>query len=178
MLNYSVELTPIEGCFILNSPVHNDDRGFFREWFKNTDHFPFDCVQANFSLSHKDVLRGMHYSVGENSQAKVVTCVSGAFIDVLFDVRLDSPTYKAIYSIEASPSSGTSILVAPGVAHGFLALEEGTGVVYLTSKQYDPESDRSLNALDPHLAHIWPVSKVIRSKADQEAPYLELPPRD
>lgn len=176
MSNFSIENTTIHDCYVLKTPTHQDERGIFKEWFKPSELFPFNCEQANFSFSNKNVLRGMHYSIGEFSQAKVVTCVSGSFMDVLLDVREDSPTYMNVFTLEASAHSGIAVYVAPGVAHGFLALDQGTGVVYLTSQPYHRASERSINALDPHLSHVWGLDNPLRSEADIKAPYLDQRP--
>jgi dTDP-4-dehydrorhamnose 3,5-epimerase len=168
-----VSETHIEGCFIMSSAIHDDSRGSFREWFKKNSIFDFDMKQGNFSASNLGVLRGMHFSIGKQSQAKVVTCVSGEIQDVLVDVRPDSPTFKEVVSVNLSPTIGQSLLIAPGVAHGFLALKEGAVVVYLTSEKYEPSAERSLNALDPLLEGVWSLTGFKRSRKDEEAPYLK-----
>ena len=168
-----VSETRIAGCFIFSSSIYDDPRGSFREWFKKNSVFDFEIKQANFSVSNFGVLRGMHFSIGKSSQAKVVTCVGGEIQDVLVDVRPHSPTFREVISVDLSPTIGRSLLVAPGVAHGFLVTKEGSGVVYLTSEKYEPGAERSLNALDPLLEGVWHLKKVTRSKKDEEAPLLE-----
>jgi dTDP-4-dehydrorhamnose 3,5-epimerase len=164
--------TNIFGCFLFSSPIHEDSRGSFREWYKTNPRFGFDTKQGNFSISDAGVLRGMHFSIGIHSQAKVVTCVSGEIQDVLVDLRITSPTFKEVVSVSLSPSIGNSLLIAPGVAHGFLSLADGSAVVYLASEIYNPGAERSFNAEDPLLDGVWSRTGFTRSQKDQEAPFL------
>ena len=89
----------IPGLYVLESPVFGDERGFFREWFKAPDAeaagVDFTVRQANLSLSARDVVRGLHYSLAPEGQAKVVTCAAGSLDDVIVDVRVGSPTFGA-----------------------------------------------------------------------------------
>jgi|GEM_PF-1099337 len=165
--------TQIGGCFLFSSPIHEDSRGSFREWYVSDSLFDFTIKQGNFSISNAGVLRGMHFSIGGESQAKVVICVAGEVQDVLIDLRPDSPSFKAIFSINLSPTTGHSLLVAPGVAHGFLSLKKGSAVIYLTSEKYNPVAERSLNAQDPLVKGVWSSEGFTRSQKDQEAPFFD-----
>jgi dTDP-4-dehydrorhamnose 3,5-epimerase len=165
--------TPIADCFVFSSPIHHDSRGTFREWYVSEPLFSVAIKQGNVSISGKGVLRGLHFSIGNDSQAKVVTCVGGEIQDVLVDVRPESPSFRKVFSINLSPTSGQSLLVASGVAHGFLSLKEGSAVVYLTSEKYNPVAERSLNAADPLLEGVWYAGGFTRSPRDQKAPFFE-----
>ena len=123
-----MKLTPlrIEGAWVAESEVWNDDRGLFREWFKNseilgTTGIDFSAKQANFSISQKGVIRGIHYSLTPHEQAKWVTCVSGAIIDVIVDIRPKSPTFKDVEYVELKPGDGKSVLIGHGLGHGFIS---------------------------------------------------------
>ena len=91
----------ISGAFVSESTVWCDDRGFFREWFKRRDFdarwaSTFDIQQANLSVSKRNVVRGLHYSIAPEGQAKLVTCAFGEVDDVIVDVRVGSPTFDAV----------------------------------------------------------------------------------
>ena len=121
----------IENAWLASSPLHADNRGLFREWFKLSDIKDFTgsdflIKQSNISVSNKGVLRGIHYSMAKSGQAKWVTCVSGHVIDVVVDIRPDSPTYKKYELIDLKGREGRAVLVGAGLGHGFLSLEEGS----------------------------------------------------
>lgn len=117
-----MKLTPlgIEGAWVAHSDLWNDERGFFREWFKAEEVYEatglnFSIQQANISQSHSGVIRGIHYSLAQEGQAKWITCVAGSLIDVVVDIRPNSPTFKKIEYIELTPENGVSVLVGPGL---------------------------------------------------------------
>lgn len=172
----------IEGAWIAEAPVWNDERGSFREWFKLSDisdisGHDFSVAQSNISTSNKGVLRGIHYSLAKGGQAKWVTCVSGHVIDVVVDIRLDSPTYKKYELIDLKGGEGRAVLVGAGLGHGFLSLEEGSIVSYLLDSLYSPSEEFEINPLDPELGIKWPLELVggmglILSPKDAQAPSL------
>ncbi len=111
----------IEGCFAIEHDVFPDERGLFREWFKGSElekeGIVFDVAQANLSSSHRGVIRGMHYSLAQLGQSKLVTCVVGNVLDVLIDIRIDSPTFMKQERFELSSIKGSCIFVPSGLAH-------------------------------------------------------------
>ena len=130
-----MNLTPlgIEGAWLAESPVWSDDRGFFREWFKSEDvkvatGREFGIEQANISLSSAGTLRGIHYSIAPQGQAKWITCVSGSIRDVIVDIRPESETFGQWIDVELKGDSGKAVLISEGLGHGFLALEYNTVV--------------------------------------------------
>jgi dTDP-4-dehydrorhamnose 3,5-epimerase len=166
----------IEGAWLVESQVWPDERGFFREWFKHHEilketGMDFSVLQANFSLSHKGVIRGIHYSLAPAGQAKWVTCVSGSVLDVVVDIRPTSKTYKKVEYINLSAKEGTSVLIGPGLGHGFLANEDGAGVSYLLTSPYSPEHEFDISPMDLELDIKW------REKSNSEANFL-LSPKD
>jgi dTDP-4-dehydrorhamnose 3,5-epimerase len=156
-----VQKLSVFGAHLRTHNVFPDDRGLFREWFRSEDiqsiDSTFSVEQANFSRSKKWVIRGMHYSLAPNGQAKIVTCASGAVLDVLIDFRTDSPTYLKVDYISLSEESGNVVFIPSGVGHGFVVLSETASVVYLTSTQYNPEYERAICPTDPHLGIEWPL---------------------
>jgi dTDP-4-dehydrorhamnose 3,5-epimerase len=133
----------IEGTWLFQSPVWSDDRGFFREWFKSVDvknatGKDFGIGQANISLSSKGTLRGIHYSIAPQGQAKWITCVSGSIKDVIVDIRPDSRSFGQWLEVELRGDSGKAVLISEGLGHGFVALEDNTAVAYLVSTPFSP----------------------------------------
>jgi dTDP-4-dehydrorhamnose 3,5-epimerase len=175
----SISALEISGCFLIHQKVFSDNRGFFREWFRSSEISEIDpkfsIEQANFSHSKKGVIRGLHYSIAPEGQAKVVTCTSGSVVDVLVDLRVGSPTYLSIQQIELSEDSGLSVFIASGVGHGFQVLSATGSMMYVTSSVYSPSQEKGISPIDPTLHIEWPIletSLVTLSGADQNAPSL------
>ena len=150
----------ISGAWIAQSEVWKDQRGFFREWFKHEEIYEetkidFSVRQANFSISQKGVIRGIHYSLAPQGQSKWVTCVSGSIVDVIVDIRPDSPTYKHVECVTLTPDNGLSVLVQSGLGHGFVALDDNSGVSYLLSSPYSPEYELDIVPTDIDLEINW-----------------------
>ena len=180
-----MELTPlgIEGAWLAESPVWSDDRGFFREWFKREEIFSktgidFSAQQANISVSNKGVIRGIHYSLAPEGQAKWVTCVTGSVIDVIVDIRPNSPTYKKVEYINLKGNESRSLLIGEGLGHGFISLEDGSSLSYLLSSPYLPESEFEILPTDETLKINWHRELVgefgiVLSLKDAQAPSLD-----
>ena len=175
----SLQELSIAGAYVATHRVFPDERGLFREWFKAEEIATIDkdflVQQANYSKSNRLVIRGIHYSLAPQGQAKVVTCASGAIVDVLIDLRTGSPSYMKIEYVELSEDSGKVVYSPSGVGHGFIVASETAAVVYLTSSGYAPEYEKAICPTDEELGIDWPlaVGEVgIISKADTEAPSL------
>jgi dTDP-4-dehydrorhamnose 3,5-epimerase len=179
-----MEITPleIEGTWLATSPVWADDRGSFREWFKSAEvlaatGIDFRVGQANISMSARGVVRGIHYSLADGGQAKWVTCVSGAIVDVIVDIRPGSATYGKYVAVDLKGGDGRAVLIGAGLGHGFISLEEGTAVSYLLSSPYSPDDEYEINPLDPELGIEWGLDLVggvgvVLSPKDASAPSL------
>jgi dTDP-4-dehydrorhamnose 3,5-epimerase len=173
----SPEPRAIAGLVVLDAPVWGDERGFFREWFKLSDlavaGLDFGTRQANLSRSVRGVVRGLHYSVAPEGQAKVVTCVDGTLDDVIVDVRVGSPTFGAVEVVSLAGDLGRSVLLPAGVAHGFCVTSEVATLAYLLSSPYDAPFELEIDPFDPALAIPWPLSgEPIVSAKDGAAPSL------
>jgi dTDP-4-dehydrorhamnose 3,5-epimerase len=173
-----MELTPlgIEGAWLAESHVWSDDRGHFREWFRNESiqeatGIDFEVKQSNLSVSKAGVIRGIHFSKAVGGQSKWVTCVTGEILDVIVDVRPTSPTFGEHISIKLKGGEGYSVLISKGLGHGFIALEENTFVSYLLDSPYSPENEYGINPLDSDLKIDWryPSSKMVLSSKDFNA---------
>lgn len=167
----------VAGLVILDSPVWADDRGFFREWFKWSElhetGYDFATSQANLSRSVRDVVRGLHYSLAPEGQAKVVTCVAGTLEDVIVDVRVGSPTFGAVDVVSLSGDLGRSVVLPAGVAHGFCVTSEDATLAYLLSSPYNAPFELEISPFDKEIGVAWPLTgEPIVSEKDAGAPSL------
>ena len=179
-----MDFVPLEigDAWICTSPVWSDDRGSFREWFKSEElisitHSTFEVAQANISVSNKGVMRGIHYSLAPAGQAKWVTCVSGAIIDVIVDIRPTSPTFGKYKLVDLKGGDGRAVLIGNGLGHGFISLEDNSTVSYLLSSPYSPSEEYEINPMDPAIGIDWNLNLVggagvILSSKDANAPTL------
>jgi dTDP-4-dehydrorhamnose 3,5-epimerase len=176
-----MELTPlgIEGAWLAESSVWSDDRGFFREWFKSADvknatGKDFGIEQANVSVSSRGTLRGIHYSLAPQGQAKWITCVSGSIKDVTVDIRPDSKSFGQWVEVELSSDSGKAVFIGEGMGHAFLALEDNTAVAYLISTPFSPTEEFEINPLDEKIGINWgmDLGDLKISEKDKIAPTL------
>jgi len=167
----------LEGAWKATLETHSDERGSFREWFKDSAFLKitgrnFSVSQANFSISKKDVLRGIHFSVAEEGQGKWVTCLTGSIWDVIVDLRQDSSTFKRWTGINLISEVPTCIFIPEGFGHGFVALEDNTTVAYLLTSEYSPTKEFEINPFDPELGISWHSKNLILSHKDRSAPNL------
>ncbi len=174
----------ISGAWEFVPQLHGDSRGHFAEQFKMSEFEravgrPFDLRQVNTSTSAAGVLRGIHYTEDPPGQAKYVTCLRGAFLDVVVDLRPSSPTFGTWDSVIIDGAQRNSVFVSEGFGHALLSLADESITTYLCSLEYTPEVDRDLDAFDPDLGIVWPETDLegnplayIRSAKDQVAPSL------
>lgn len=152
----------IPGTWEITPTLHGDSRGLLFEWL--TDHaftgftgHRLDVRQANCSVSSAGVLRGLHFAQVPPSQAKYVTCVSGSVFDVVVDIRVGSPTFGQWDSVLLDDLDHKTIYISEGLAHGFLALQDNSTVMYLCSAEYNPQREHTICPMDPTLAIDWPL---------------------
>ena len=167
----------IAGLYVAHSRVFGDERGFFREWFKSSDleaaGLAFSTEQSNLSMSTRNVVRGLHYSVAPRGQAKVVTCVYGSLDDVIVDVRVGSPTFGVVVTVPLAAELGTTVVLPAGVAPGFCVTSDTAALSYLLSSPYDAPHELEINPLDPEINVPWALSgEAILSEKDAAAPSL------
>jgi len=113
-------------------------------------------VQDNHLSSHRGVLRGLHYQVAPHAQGKLVRVIRGSAYDVVVDIRSGSPTFGLWTAVTLDAANHRQIWIPPGFAHGVLALEDDTQVLYKTTAHYDKPSDRSIAWNDPAIGILWP----------------------
>jgi dTDP-4-dehydrorhamnose 3,5-epimerase len=171
----ALEVTPVQ---------HADDRGVFLEWFRQ-DQFaehvghPLHLAQANCSVSSAGTLRGIHFAQLPPSQAKFVTCVSGAALDVVVDLRIGSATYGQWDAVLIDDRDRRAVYLPEGLGHAFMALEDHTVVNYLCSAPYAPGREHGVHPLDPEIGIDWPTQArdgsplaPLLSPKDEAAPSL------
>ena len=157
---------------------HGDDRGTFLEYFRQdvverAVGRPLGLVQANCSISRRGTLRGIHFADVPPGQAKYVTCVRGAGLDVVVDIRVGSPTYGDWESVTLDEKDRRAVYVAEGLGHAFLALTDDATLLYLCSEGYRPGREHGVNPLDPELGIDWPTDvQTLLSAKDSAAPSL------
>lgn len=171
--------TKLEGCYVIEPKIINDDRGYFMESFNEQTfrqgtgtnvHF----VQDNQSFSTKGVLRGLHYQTGEHAQAKLVRVLKGEVLDVAVDIRPESPTFGQYESVLLSGENQKQFFVPRGFAHGFLVLSESAIFFYKCDNFYNKESEGGILYNDPALQINWdfPDPELIISEKDKIQPTL------
>jgi dTDP-4-dehydrorhamnose 3,5-epimerase len=176
-----MEITPlsIEGAWVVTPKQHGDARGLFLEWFKEpafvaaTGH-PLRLAQANCSVSSKGTVRGIHYADVPPGQAKYVTCLQGAVLDVIVDIRVGSPTYGMWETVLLDTVDRRAVYLSEGLGHGFAALEDGSTVTYLCSEPYAPAREREIYPFDAEIGIAWPfdLGECSLSAKDDAAPSL------
>jgi dTDP-4-dehydrorhamnose 3,5-epimerase len=171
----------VPGAWEITPQLHSDSRGVFFEWLTDRRFTAFaghrlDVRQANCSVSSAGVLRGLHFAQLPPSQAKYVTCLSGSVFDVVVDIRIGSPTFGRWDSVLLDDRDRRSVYISEGLAHGFLALQDNSTVMYLCSAEYNPDREHTICATDPALAVDWPTidgHPVLMSERDRDAASLE-----
>jgi dTDP-4-dehydrorhamnose 3,5-epimerase len=173
------EETPIEGLLIYRPRVFEDQRGYFFESF-NRKHFEEKGITANFvqdnrSLSKKGTLRGLHFQLGQDAQAKLVGVLSGEVYDVAVDLRRDSKTFGQHFGINLDSIEKKFFYIPRGFAHGFVVLSETAEFFYKCDNFYAPQSDSGIHFADSDLGIDWPIDSkdTILSDKDAKLPSFE-----
>ena len=174
-----VHETKISAVKRLTPKRHGDDRGWFSEVYRAdilSEHGIANVfLQDNQSFSAPaGTIRGLHFQVAPNAQAKLIRVLAGAILDVAVDIRYDSPTYGRHVPVRLDAAGGEQLFVPAGFAHGFCTLEPNTMVAYKVDAYYSPADDRNLRWNDPSIGIAWPVAEAdaILSGKDKAAPLL------
>ncbi len=174
----NAEPTALPGVFVVMSPVHSDDRGFFTEVY-HAEKFagiglPTTFAQDNHSRSVRHVLRGLHFQL-ERPQGKLVHAVTGTIFDVAVDIRRSSPMYGKWVGVTLVAGDGRQLWIPEGFAHGFFVLSETADIIYKCTTEYHAASNSCIRWDDPAIGVRWPIpagATPIVSSADAEAPTL------
>jgi dTDP-4-dehydrorhamnose 3,5-epimerase len=167
--------TIIAGLHEIEGQAHRDARGFFlRTWCREeflAAGIDFSPVQTSVSANiHRHTLRGMHYQVSPARERKLVRCLHGRVLDMVIDLREDSPTRLQHWAVTLSSDAGNALFVPAGCAHGFMTLTDGALVEYMMDTPHAPEHARGLRWDDPALGLPWPARPVVISPRDRRWP--------
>lgn len=169
--------TPLEGLLLLARNRLSDERGHLSRLFDAEGMAAFGWLggiaQVNETVTRKaGTVRGLHFQRPPFAEAKLVTCLHGAVLDVAVDVRLGSPTFLQHFATELSEDNALSLLIPEGFAHGFQALTDDVQLLYAHSAPYRAEAEGGLNVLDPALGIRWPLAVANLSARDTGHPMV------
>jgi dTDP-4-dehydrorhamnose 3,5-epimerase len=168
-----MKITPtrMHGAYIIESEVHQDDRGSFvrtfcREEFTRAG-LSVDLVQCNVSFNRRrGTLRGMHYQDAPYPEGKLVCCTRGRVHDVIIDLRPNSDTYCQWFGLDLSEDNANALFIPPGFAHGFQTLADSTQVFYHMTQAYYAKLARGVRWNDPAFGIAWPLPDPVMSARD------------
>jgi dTDP-4-dehydrorhamnose 3,5-epimerase len=154
--------TRLAGAFIIDLESHRDERGFFARTFCQREFAARGLnpaiAQSNLSFNYrKGCVRGLHFQYPPAAETKLVHCIRGAILDVIVDLRPESPTYLQHVAVELSADNHRSLYVPERFAHGYQVLEDNTGTTYQTGEFYTPAAGGGLAYDDPRLSIAWPL---------------------
>jgi dTDP-4-dehydrorhamnose 3,5-epimerase len=164
--------TALKGAFVLELERREDARGFFARAFCHHEFAEHGLVatiaQANIAFNiRKGTLRGMHFQFPPWGESKMVRCTRGGIVDVIVDLRPESPTYLGHVAVELTADNRRALYVPPRFAHGYQTLEDGTETSYQVGEVYTPEAEGGLSYRDPRLGLAWPLPVTEISPKDQ-----------
>ena len=171
--------TPFKDLFVLEPTVFSDARGFFYESYNAKKLLDFgidyNFIQDNHSKSSYGVLRGLHYQNNPYAQTKLVRVTQGKVLDVVVDIRKNSPTFLQHFALELSAENKLQLLIPAGFAHGFLVLSETCEFLYKCDNYYNKASEGGIAYNDPSLNIDWTISDkdIILSEKDAQNPTVD-----
>lgn len=169
----------IPGVFALELELVHDSRGFFARTYSRAElaghGIGFDVVQASVSFNERrGTLRGLHLQRPPHEEAKLVRCLAGSVNDVVVDLRAGSATQFRWLAVELAAARRTALYIPPGLAHGFVTLEDGCELEYLISAAYEPSAAAGVRWDDPALGIEWPFEPEVVSERDAAFPDLDV----
>ena len=169
--------TKLAGAFLIDPDRREDDRGFFARAFCQQEFAERGlntCIaQANVAFNRRrGTLRGMHFQFPPAAETKLVRCTRGAIVDVIVDLRPESPTYLEHLAVELTEDNGRALYVPERFAHGYQVLEDGTETSYQVGEFYTPALEGGLRYDDPRLGLEWPLAVSEISDKDRAWPLL------
>ncbi len=170
-----LEQCSVAGSYVVVPDVIEDERGFFTRVFSAVDfaNAGLESTIGESSLSYnrrRHTIRGMHYQRAEHVEAKLVRCIRGALYDVVLDLREDSPTYLNWHGVELNAEDRLSVYAPPGVAHGYLTLDDETELLYDISKPYEATAAAGVRWDDPAFGIVWPARPQVIAPRDAGYP--------
>lgn len=169
--------TPFDGLYQIKTKKFTDSRGAFKKLynknFLDQNNLISDFVDLNHSKSiERGVLRGFHYQAEPFEEIKLVSCIRGKVRDYAIDVRRDSLTYLQCFSIDISADDNFVVYIPSGFAHGYMALEDHSEVIYLSSNYHSPDHEKIVNPLDPSIGINFEKNPILSDK-DKNAPFID-----
>jgi dTDP-4-dehydrorhamnose 3,5-epimerase len=170
--------TKLKGAFILDLERREDERGFFARAFcqHEFEHHRLKPViaQSNVAFNKvKGTLRGMHFQFPPSAETKLVRATRGAILDIIVDLRPESPTYLEHIGVELSEDNGRALYVPERFAHGYQVLRDKTETSYQVGEFYTPGVEGGLLYSDPRLGLTWPLPVTVMSEKDQQWKLLD-----
>lgn len=168
----NVQNLSLGGLLLIEADVFTDDRGYFIELFHEEKYFMLgvkeEFRQDNLSVSKKNVVRGLHFQVEPFEQGKLVRVIKGAALDVVVDIRPDSPTFGRHESVMLTGDNRKVLWIPPGFAHGFSVLEDETVFHYKCTNFYNKDSEKGIRFDDGELNIDWQVKNSLVSEKDMQ----------
>ena len=157
----NIEETSLPGVLVITPKIHSDNRGAFWETWNlkafESAGLPSTWVQDNFSVSKKNVVRGIHYQLIQ-PQGKLVRVVSGAVLDVAVDLRRNSPHFGKHVTVQLTAENWRMLWIPEGFGHAFLVLSDLAGFAYKVTDYYSPQGERTIVWNDPEIGIPWPIT--------------------
>src|SRR6476620_9467268 len=167
--------TRLAGLVLLAPRVFGDERGFFVETYREAEWsahgIPTEFVQDNHSRSRRGTLRGIHFQT-HPGQGKLVRCSRGAVLDVVVDLRTDSPTFGEWESVRLDDEEHLQLWIPVGFGHGFCVISDVADFAYKCTNVYDPATEAGFRFDDPAVGIEWPDLDLVYSDRDRTAPRL------
>jgi dTDP-4-dehydrorhamnose 3,5-epimerase len=165
--------TALPGAFVIDPERREDSRGYFARAFcqhEFADHGLKPVIaQANVAFNNvAGTLRGMHFQFPPKPETKIVRATRGAIVDIIVDLRPESPTFLRSVSVELSADNGRALYVPERFAHGYQTLVDATETSYHVGEFYAPETEGGLAYDDPRLGLEWPLPVAVISDKDTE----------
>jgi dTDP-4-dehydrorhamnose 3,5-epimerase len=164
----------ILGCSLVTQTLHKDERGTFQRIADNV-WIPGEPALKQISVSYNPLahtLRGVHFQKSKETEFKIVTVLSGSIYDVIIDLRKESESYLKHQSLVIKAEDRRSLVIPPGVAHGFMTLEPNSIVHYSMTSKYEVSDYSGIRWNDPIFSIDWPFNPVVISQQDQNWPDL------
>lgn len=167
------EALPVHGARLIRLDSHRDARGFFARTHCRLEYeaagLPGDAVQSSLSYNAaRGTVRGMHLQLPPSREGKTVRCIRGAILDVLVDLRPDSPSYMKHAAVRLDQGNRLAVFIPPGIAHGFQTLEDDTEVLYTMTDFHAPDLARGYRWNDPAFGIDWPLPAGAISDRDRD----------
>src|SRR3989344_2442036 len=173
-----IKKTEMAEVLIIEPEVFSDDRGWFAESYNRKKlseaGININFVQDNHSFTEKSgTLRGLHVQNHPHAQSKLIRCTKGAVLDVVVDLRKNSPTYKQWVAVELTEENKRQVFFPKGFAHGILSLTDNVEVHYKIDNHYDKQSERFIRWNDGDININWGNDNPTLLERDRNAPLLK-----